>query len=48
MEVWLTLNNLSVLGRKRNGVCWIMASLNIIIATLNINVPECASKLLKR
>lgn len=27
---------------------WIMASLNIIIATLNINVPECASKLLKR
>lgn len=25
-----------------------MASLNIIIATLNINVPECASKLLKR
>lgn len=48
MEVWLTLNNLSVLRRKRNRVCWIMASLNIIIATLNINVPECASKLLKR
>ncbi len=44
----LTFNNLSVLRRKRNGVCLIMASLNIIIATLNINVPESASKLLKR